>query len=60
MAYPRKKERNEKLVKTRDEIGLSFSELGRAFGVARHTAIEIYWREKRRANKAQNELSTAK
>ena len=53
MAYPAKKERNEKVVKYHDRKKLSFAEIGRALKIGKQTAYDIYRREK-----ARKELST--
>lgn len=51
MAYPIKQERNDALVKDRDELKMSLSELSKKYGIKRHTALEVYKRAKAREQK---------
>ena len=59
MAYPRKKERNRQIVETRLLTNLSFTQIGKAVGVDRRTARDIYLREMEKYRSEYEHLTPA-
>lgn len=53
MARKRKEKRNNEIVRLREKEGWTYEAIGEEFNIKKHTAYEVYHREKARA-----ELST--